>query len=262
MKNIVPVLMLTLLSGSAIGQTQKQTTAKQDKKAERRERISKLMKQEEEGEVVFNKQSVFGFKMVTDGYGISYEFGKFKSNRVTNLFQFDFNEKKHPKEKKISLFDGFGFSSIIFGKTNNFYQSKFSFGQQRRIGGKGNRNGISVSGIYTGGFSLGMLKPYYVNVLANGKEIKSTFPTIVDSNYAIGGAAGITYGWKDLKIKPGVQVRGALRFDYGRFNEAVSAIEVGLAAEYYTQKISQVAYVDQKQLFFTAYMSFLFGRRK
>ncbi|WP_315814392.1 hypothetical protein [Paraflavitalea speifideaquila] len=58
-----------------------------------------MLKMEEEGEIIFNKQSIFGLKLATDGYGLSYEWGKFKSNRVATIFQIELNEKKHPKEK-------------------------------------------------------------------------------------------------------------------------------------------------------------------
>jgi hypothetical protein len=113
-----------------------------------------------------------------------------------------------------------------------------------------------------GGLTVGLLKPYMVNVVINGQEQRSTFPKIIDSNYAIAGAAGFTVGWSDVKINPGVHAKTALRFDYGRFNETVSAIEIGLMAEYYSKKVSQLAYVDEKSFFFNAYISFLFGRRK
>lgn len=235
---------------------------KQEKKEARRERINALMKQEEEGEVVFNKQSVFGFKMITDGYGLSYEFGKYQSNRKTLLFQFELNEKKHPKEKKISLFDGFGFSNVIFGKTNNFFQAKFGVAQQLRVGGKANKNGVAVSAIYGGGLIAGLEKPYLVNVIVNGKEIRSTFPTIIDSGYGINGSAGIFTGWNELKINPGAHAKVAMRFDYGRFNETVTAIEAGITAEFYSKKVSQLAYVDRKQFFLAGYVSILLGRRK
>lgn len=262
-KKILCSLLLGMSFLSVLAQTgPTPPSTKKAKKEARRERINMLAKQEEEGEVVFNKQSVFGFKMNTDGYGFSYEFGKYKSNRKAILYQFEFNEKKHQKEKKISLFDGFGFSNIIFGKTNNFYQAKLGITQQTRIGGKGNKNGVSVSGLMGGGLSIGLMKPYMVNVVINGQEQRSTFPKIIDSNYAISGAAGFTVGWKDVKINPGVHAKTALRFDYGRFNETVSAIEIGLMAEYYSKKVSQLAYVDEKQFFFNAYISFLFGRRK
>ncbi len=52
-------------------------------------------------------------------------------------FQIELNEKKHPKEKRTSYAVGaFNVNSVIYGKTNNFYQLKFGMGQQRVIGGK------------------------------------------------------------------------------------------------------------------------------
>lgn len=264
MKKILLSLLLVFCVSALFAQYKKETLSKkQQKKEERRERLNALAKQEEEGEVVFNKQSVFGLKMITDGYGFSYEYGKYKSNKKTLLFQFELNEKRHQKEKKISLFDGFGFSNVVFGKTNNFYQAKLGIAQQLRIGGKGNKNGVAVSGIFGGGLSVGLVKPYFVNVIDNNnKEFRSTFPAIIDSNYRISGAAGIFTGWKEVKINPGAHAKVAMRFDYGRFNETVTAIEVGLMGEIYSKKVSQLAYVKEKQFFFSGYISIMLGRRK
>lgn len=255
--------MLIVSFVSVKAQYQKEELSKkQQKKEARREKINQMVKQEEEGELVFNRQNVFGFKANTDGWGLSYEYGRYKTNRKTTLFQFEFNEKRHQKEKKISLFDGFGFSNVVFGKTNNFYQAKFSLAQQLRVGGKANKNGVAVSAIWGGGFSLGLEKPYYVDVVINGKEERSTFPTITDSSYGINGASGFFVGWSDVKFNPGVHTKVAMRFDYGRFNETVTAIEVGLAAEFYAKKVSQLAYVEEKNFFFCGYISLLLGRRK
>ena len=263
MKKFLFSLFLMGLLVSANAQYQKETQSKKAQKKEaRREKINQMIKQEEEGELVFNKQNVFGFKAITDGWGLSYEYGKYKSNRKTTLFQFEFNEKRHQKEKKISLFDGFGFSNVVFGKTNNFYQVKLGVAQQLRVGGKTNKNGVAVSAIWGGGFSLGMEKPYYVDVVVNGKEVRSTFPTIIDSSYGITGASGFFVGWGDIKFNPGAHAKLAMRFDYGRFNETVTAIEVGVMGEFYSSKVSQLAYVEQKNFFLAGYISLLLGRRK
>jgi hypothetical protein len=262
-KKIALCLLLVSSVITSWAQYEKQKVSKkQEKKEARREHINQLMKKEEDGELVFNKQNVFGFKMITDGWGLSYEYGRYKSNKKTLLFQFEFNEKKHQKEKKISLFDGFGFSNIVFGKTNNFYQAKLGLAQQLRVGGKANKNGVAVSAIFGGGLSIGLEKPYYVNVVNNGKEERSTFPEIIDSAYGINGAAGIFTGWSDVKFNPGAHAKFAMRFDYGRFNESVTAIEAGVMAEFYSQKVSQLAYVEQKQFFFSGYVSILLGKRK
>lgn len=266
MKKIVLFLLagtLALTTWAQENPTPKSPTAKKDKQAARKERINALIKQEEEGEIIFNKQSIFGIKLNTDGYGLSYEMGRFKSARVANIFQFEINEKKHRKEKRTSLLNGFNFNSVIYGKLNNFYQAKLSVGQQRIIGGKGNKNGVGVMAIYTGGISVGLQKPYYVDVIDQAQQrYRKTYPEIIDSNYLEQGASGFTVGWNKVQPKFGLAAKAALRFDYGRFNETVSAIEVGLNAEYYAQKVAQMAYNPEKNFFFNAYISLLLGRRK
>ncbi len=266
MKKIVLSALVSLLATGIWAQdnpSPKSPTSKKDKREAKRERINNLLKLQEEGEIIFNKQNAFGIKLSTDGYGLSYEWGRFKSNRVATIFQIEINEKKHKKEKRTSLLSGFNFNSLIYGKLNNFYQVKFGMGQQRIIGGKGNKNGVAVMAVYSGGLSAGLVKPYFVDVEDNfGQRVRKTYPTIIDSNYLEQGASGFTVGWNEVMVRPGAFAKAALRFDYGRFNETVTAIEVGLNAEYYSSKIPQMAFNKEKQFFFNAYITLLLGRRK
>ncbi|HPZ88106.1 MAG TPA: hypothetical protein PLQ32_08380, partial [Flavihumibacter sp.] len=119
---------------------------KDKKKAEKKERINAMVKMEEEGQLIFDKHSIFGIKLNTDGYGISYEKGRFLTPKKTRLLMFELNEKKHPKEDKdAGSFDIFGnVNQFIFGKANNFFQLKGAYGYQYLIGGKSNKNGVSV----------------------------------------------------------------------------------------------------------------------
>ncbi len=251
----------------------KSTTAdtKAIKKAEKREKINQLIKQEEEGALIYQKQSGFGFKFNTDGWGAFYEHGKYKTITNTSLWWLEFGERKHPKEEKVpTLNASSGFliiSSYIYGKQNNFYYLKAGFGQQKLIGGKGNKNGVAVSAIYGGGFSAGLLKPYYIEIQnpSTGKreEIKYTNndsffldPTIIL------GKGGLTKGFGEMKFVPGAHARAAIRFDYGRYNEVLSAIEVGVNAEYYSKPMPILLLNKERNFFFNAYISLVFGKRK
>ena len=235
----------------------------------KRDRISNMLKMEEEGSLIFNKQNIFGIKLATDGYGVFFEKGKFITTRKTRLIQFELNEKKSPKEKTVSSGDIFG-PSLIPYKLNNFYQFKVSYGQQYLIGGKGNKNGVAVTALYTGGVSLGLQKPYYYNITyvdVNGYDSatgQETFPQVLadTSNPVLNGAAGFTKGWGQVQLKPGLAAKAALRFDYGRYNSSITAIEAGINIEYYFSKIEQVYAVPQKQLFFNGYVTIMFGKRK
>lgn len=267
-KRIVLTLVAAIVALSLWAQSNpvSKRDMKKEKKNERRERIDELARQEEEGEIVYNKQGVFGLKLATDGYGLGYEFGKFKSNRKSILFGLEISEKKHPKEKREGFFTGgndLRVNYVSFGKTNTFYQVRLGAAMQQVIGGKGNKNGVSVSAIYGGGLALGMVKPYIVEAqMMNGEKVPSRYPTIIDSNYIEVRAKGIAGGWDELKIRPGVYGKAAMRFDYGRLNETVTAVEVGLSAEYYANAISQMLYNKDKQFFFNAYVALLLGRRK
>jgi hypothetical protein len=262
------ILCLVLLI--SIGGIAQEKPAKTDKKEAKRTKINQMIRLEEEGESGFHKQSLFGFKFNTDGWGFSYEKGKIKSAYKTNLFQFEFNEKKHKKEEKQSRSDGnviFG-SPFVYGKQNNFYQLKLGLGQQIMIGGKGNKNGVGVYGIFAGGVSFGMLRPYYVDVQdpPNSGQVRQIKYTQQDSALFMGsdilGSSGLGKGWGEMQFRPGVHAKTALRFDWARFNNTVSAVEAGFNVEYYFQNVEQMVGLEPKNLFFNGYLSFVFGNRK
>ena len=242
--------------------------SKMNKQNAKRERMNNMLRMEEEGDLIFNKHNIFGIRLATDGYGISFEKGKFKTPSRTLLFQFELNEKHDPKEHHISATsDGINFSSVVPYKLNNLYEFKLAMGQQHLLGGKGNKNGVAVTYLYTGGVTVGMLKPYYLDIQnqITGATTRKTFDQMAsdttEGDY-ITGASGFTVGWGNLKIKPAVNAKQAMRFDYGRLNQSITAIEVGLTEEYFFSKIPLVYMVPQHTFFFNAYVSILFGGRK
>jgi hypothetical protein len=138
-------------------------------------------------------------------------------------------------------------------------------GQQYMLGQKGNKNGVAVSAVYNAGLALGLVRPYYVEVRdAQGDRfIKySTQDSAAFVNGPFVGGSGISKGWNDTKIKPGVFAKAALRFDYGRFNETVSAIEAGVSIELYSSKIPIMLYEKERSLFFQGYIAIVLGRRR
>lgn len=268
-KKIIFGVIVTVISVAAVAQNQQQS-AKEIKKAANKERINQLIKQEEEGAIIFQKQTTFGIKLNSDGYGAFLELGRLKTPRKTNLFSLELGERKHPKEEKRYQGNSQGFyigNPYIFGKVNNFYYAKLGFSQQRLIGGKGNKNGVAVSAIYGGGLSAGLLKPYYIRINdpqdGNQKDIKyQNNDSVFLAADIITGSAGLGKGFNEIKFKPGLFAKTAIRFDYGRYNEVVSAIEVGLNAEFYSSKMPLLLRNKDKQLFFNAYAAIVFGKRK
>lgn len=248
--------------------TRLRLSPKDSKKEARRQKINSLIKQSEEGVLVYKKQTIFGLQGRSNGYGVFFELGSMKSNRKTNIYRLDITEIKHQKEEKLSGSGGLVFGNpFIYGKINSFYQATLGFGQQYILGQKGNKNGVALSAVFNGGLALGLLRPYYIEVVepatGNGKIIKySKADSALFLGPTIIGGGGLGKGWSDMKLKPGAFVKSALRFDYGRFNEVVSGIEIGLSVDFYGSKIPIMIAQNDKQVFFQGYISVLFGRRK
>jgi hypothetical protein len=245
---------------------------KAQKKQDKKEKINQLIKQEEEGALIYQKQYAYGFNFHTDGWSFFYEKGKYKTITKTGLWWVSFGERKHPKEERIPTVSSSGglliVSSYTYGKINNFYSLNVGIGEQRLIGGKGNKNGVAVSLIYGGAFSAGLLRPYYLEVLnpSTGEREEIRYNTTNKSLFldptGIIGKGNMTKGWNEINFVPGFQAKTALRFDYGRYNELLSAIEVGLHASYYTKPMPMLLEVPEKKFFFNAYVSICFGKRK
>lgn len=266
-KKILGILLLLVFSVAGMGQDVPDSKAdkKSQRKEARRERINALMKQAEEGVLVYSRQNVFGIQFRTNGYGAFYEMGRSKSNRKTTLYRIDFTEIKNPKEEKLPSGNVFFGNPFIYGKINYFYQVTLGYGQQYVLGQKGNKNGVAVTAVYHGGISVGLLRPYYVEVV-DGNSTRVIKYSQQDSAAFLGpsifGGGGFGKGWSEMKVKPGLFAKTALRFDYGRFNEVVSGIEIGISAEAYTEKIPIMLFQKDKQIFYQGYLALLFGRRK
>jgi hypothetical protein len=265
MKQVLILLTLFTFSFAAFAQENKRPVKKSRKEA-KRNKINAQIKAEEEGVIAYKKHYAFGVKLTSDGYGFSFEKGYAKSVKKATIFQFEISERKHQKEEKqTNPNPAVSTSPLIFGKINYFYPVKLGVQKQFLFGNKSNKNGVSITGNIGGGLSLGLLRPYELEVEKNGKRKFIRYDSedsLLFKNGPYYGGPTLSRGWNHLKFTPGLYVKPGLRFDYGRYNDMVSAIEVGLAAEFYAKKIPQMFDNKQKQFFFSAYFTVLFGKRK
>ena len=254
-------LIIISLSVAAAAFTQK--ISKKDKRDQNRKRIDALIKQEEEGVIAYKKHTIFGLKLINNGYGGFIEFGRLSSVKKGMLFQLEISEYKSAREEKQSNLYAYS-TPFIFGKQNFFYPVKLGVQQQILFGNKSNKNGVSITGNIGGGVSAGLLRPYYVHLGATNAYVKyesADSAKFLDPG-GISGGPGLGKGWSDIQITPGAYLKTALRFDYGSYNEVVSALEVGISADYYSKKIPLMVREKQKQFFFTGYVAVMFGRRR
>ena len=267
MKKFLILITLSAFSFVAFSQ-QNPKSGKKSRKEAKRDKINAQIKAEEEGVIAYKKHYAFGVKLTSDGYGISFEKGYSKSVKQATLFQIEISERKHQKEEKQSNpYGGGSATPYIFGKLNFFYPVKLGVQKQFLLGNKSNKNGVSITANIGGGISLGLLRAYEFEIddttgrrfIYYNSPDSLIFKNPVNRNPS---GPGFSRGWNHLKFTPGLYIKPAVRFDYGRFNDLVSAIEVGVAAEFYSKKIPQMFDNKQKQFFFSAYFTILFGKRK
>lgn len=259
MQKIFFFLILASISVNSLAQD-----SRKQRQESKRERVNNLIKQEEEGVITYRKSFAFGVKLVTDGYGAFFELGRASSVKKAILYQLEISERKSVKEEKQnSLFSNS--VPFIYGKENFVYPVKLGVQQQILLGNKSNKNGVAVTANYGGGVTAALLRPYYVQVQqANGGigYAKYNSPDSLKFLTRPLGGPGFGKGWNELTVTPGLYAKAAVRFDYGSYNEIISAIEVGVSGEYYSKKIPQMVYSPEKQFFFGGYVAIIFGKRK
>ncbi len=226
-----------------------------------------------------------GVRLNTDGWSLFMDRGKVKStDRTTdyyydlNFWQIEFGEKKHPQEIKRTNTIGSSVESskpFIYGKVSNFYSLKVGYGKRKLIAGKPELNEevepghVSIHWVYLGGISIGLEKPYYIDVLVNrgGANVRETLrysdTTKEDflQQHLVIGSAGFGKGIGETKIVPGIHGKTGLHFDFATSKKSKLAVETGLAFEMYIRSIEMMANQDSRPYFLNAYVSFQFGKR-
>lgn len=216
-----------------------------------------------------------GFQLSTNGWGVIVDYGRYfgastfgnQSDRFhhVNLFQLEIGEIKHPKELRSGgSFLGITLQpqSYILGKINNFYRVKLGYGQRRMIAGKPESGTVSIHWTYAGGLALGLVKPYYLNLVTTGptRYTEDNELTFINPGY-INGASGFGKGFDEIETVMGLHFRSGLHFDFANRRKLVAAAEVGVNAECYFKKIEQMVGQDSKSFFTNLYVVIQLGRR-
>lgn len=221
----------------------------------------------------------FGGRLNSDGWGAYLERGFIKVDEgKTNFIWLELSEKKHPKESK-QLNEAF--TAIYpdqpaplpykYGKINNFYQLKLGYGQKRELTGKLDKKSIIISWVYGGGFSLGVIKPYYLDILVpEGNDLYTrqitdyyqlqTQPYFLDETLIVGGTY-FTEGLSNFSLQPGLLAKSGFYFDYAPNRKSLLGIEIGSSLELYPKKIPIMANTTNNAYFLNLYVDVRFGKR-
>lgn len=227
--------------------------------------------------IIYNHELSGGALLHTSGWGIFVDLSHRDELKKKTMWEFGFSQIRHPKEIKQTIDFGlafFGFNSpkpFVYGKQNNFYQLTASYGKQFMIAERAEKSGVELGLKLLGGISLGLLKPYYLNVIypadnSGNYTIKaiSYDPETADrflDPFSIYGGAGFIYGIDEIKFIPGIHLKSGLNFDWAQNEDAVKGLEVGATLDAYYKEVEMMILEKNSQIFPALYLSLQFGKK-
>ena len=185
------------------------------------------------------------------------------SNKVSNsLYRtigFELVNIKHPKENKYSSPLGYG-RTFIWGKKNYFFSFRAQYGREVILFSKKDQQGIRINAQLAVGPSIGILMPYYIKYSRNNRMEIENFNSATQTFNNVMGSASFFEGINELKIRPGLNLKAALNFEFGT-KKSSTAIEIGFLADAYPKKIVIMPTADNYSVYPTAFITLLYGRK-
>lgn len=217
--------------------------------------------------ILMKKEHSAALMVHTSGFGAGFRTGKHATGYKKRMFEAEITGMKNPKEvRRINPYVE-NAKSYIYGKENAFLLIRCGMGKQKIINSKPYWGGVELRYFYYGGFSIGLLKPYYLYILNsvdNSNEYILTaekYDPLKHTPDDIFGKAPYFYNFRKTKPVPGIYLKTGLNFEYGAYTESLKAIEAGIAADFYLREVPVMAFDKNRSYFVSLYFSIHFGKR-
>ncbi|MEX0813673.1 MAG: hypothetical protein WD048_15755 [Chitinophagales bacterium] len=237
----------------------------------------------ESDEIIYRHEYSVGARLMSNGWQLFFDRSWIKDIENTRSFQIEFGEIRSYTEKKQSPeTPGYRTTSgvdvnrkkFFYGKQNKFFFLRFAYGNKKIIANKAEKNGVRIGLTYMGGITLGLLKPYFLELAYEvrnqpGEQYLLVNQKYTDVNedkyldiYSINGASKFKYGLKEIEPVPGAYVKLGLNFDFASREKIVKMIEAGVMLDVFYKRVPiMVDNDDNKIVNFSAYVSFQIGKR-
>jgi hypothetical protein len=226
------------------------------------------------GGIAYNRELSAGGRLTTAGWGAFADYTRRVSMDKKRTMYFEVMFLKHPKElKKVNEYNfAFSFDSpkpFVYAKQNSFFSTRFGYGNKFLIGEKAEKSGFEISFNYILGPSLGLVKPYYLEILYEQdgnifsvpqQYAPETASLFLDAS-SIYGYSGFSKGLSEVSVLPGAFAKAGLSFDWAAFDEYIKSIETGIGAELYLQDVPIMILENNKPYFVFLYLSLQVGKK-
>lgn len=200
----------------------------------------------------------------TSGFGVGFQHGRTPDLLNKHYWEVEFLYNKHPKSVRSINALYTGVRPCRYGQLYTLFFLHGGYGYQRTLHQKPYWGGVKVSWNFSGGASVGIGIPNYVEVLnynTGFSEIVRYDPEKHNLNNVIGGA-GMFAGILQTTFRPGFYAKTGLNFEFARSDYRVRALEIGAVFDMVFPFIRQMANNPVKPCYIAGYLTYDFGRKK
>jgi hypothetical protein len=160
--------------------------------------------------------------------------------------------------------------NYVSGKENYLFAIRPQYGREITLFKRSPDGGVNISAILAGGPTIGLLKPYYLDIsytdAGRGKTASVPASANLSSLYTKGfqvfGAGSFFSGFDELSVVPGANVKLAFDIELDAFRQSNISLEVGFLAEAYTKAVPIMYAAQNRSLFTSGYITVFFGKKK
>jgi hypothetical protein len=233
-----------------------------------------------EPDIIYDRQQLAGANLNLNGYGIFYNYLKYKDAKHLRIYNIDLNFVKHEKETRTpSIYQDPQVKSYIYGKQNTFYTMRLGLGQKVVLTEKLRKGGVQLGYNWQSGAVLGFTKPVYLQIVyvRQTPETEDYFIEIekfdADRHFAenIYGRASGLRGLGELKFYPGIYFKSSLYFEFSNYKDGLKGIETGVSADAFLKTIpimspkvleKDISNPKNHQVFIALYINFFLGKKE
>lgn len=218
----------------------------------------------EQQKIFFRNERSFAFLLSSDGYGGSYREAKRIDFLNKRFFEIEGGNIKHPKEYRMSNPYYQTPGTFKYGKIHGAVYFRGSIGRQHELFKKADLGGVAVRYFYSAGPTFAFYKPVYYKILypISAYEfdlVEEKLDVVQHPPYDIYSKAAWTRGFNEIKVVPGLFLKGGFNFEYSKEEKVIHAIEAGFNLSGFLKEIPIMATAENKAVYFSLFVSYRFG---
>lgn len=195
--------------------------------------------------VVYDHELTFNAAIATPrNFFVGVRSGRLITYDKTRFWTLTFGDIRHSRERRenpdrVNIVNNRVSRAYVFGKQNQLYALRLGFGTKRYLSEKARERGVAIGYSYEFGPSLGILKPYYLEIEqadAAPMDVRYTgdnLDVFINNQVNVFGASAWTVGLDEIGLRPGVHAKFATHFGFGAYDETAKSLEAGVMADYF-----------------------------